>query len=165
MNHLTQYYRNLSEQLQEQVNKLQAMLDEAVIHSAREKVNLNKGKNFQNLNKALDAGNARRDFFRAIQDLSKTTEDQKLKDIVTRVMSDVSRATHTTPGIEAALNVDTMKTGLRRPSRKTAGVEGFADDSPEVGYTTADELRTLLTALKGTSRGRDYFELKKLRSK
>ena len=178
MNYLTNYYKNLSEQLQEQVNLLESILDEAYIQTAAEKLKKKDEEDPRDYRTRSRQATSRDDFFVALTDLTRTTTDQNLKDIAARIMRDAIKVKgYARPGEDKRTDVKYAKEFLNdinpenqrsptnrvqmTPARTTLGVKGYAEDTPAYGYATPDELRTILKALKGTEFGKDYFLQKK----
>ena len=149
MNYLTQYYKNLCEQLQEQVNIL-----EAEIYSAEGKF-IKGMEKMQAVNPYMQGEKRKLD----IESLKAALSDkshpihQNPEDVaaVQRVIADAEKIGVKIPGSEIAASVQAHAMGEKQHLQSSAYSKmGWAKDAPKYGYAGVKELRTAIDVMRGT---------------
>jgi hypothetical protein len=147
MNYLTNYYKNLCEQLQDKVNLLEAEIygAEAKVMKAIEKgssVNpFLQGQKRKNETEALRA---------ALADKSHPIHQnpQHVAD-VQRVLADIEDFNFKFPGLDVAADFSKHAVG-EKPYEAASSTFGWAKDAPQYGYATAKHMRTAVDVMRGT---------------
>lgn len=147
MNYLTNYYKNLCEQLQEKINIL-----EAEIYSPEGKF-LRGMEKMQTVNPYMQGEKRKLDIElmkSALSDKShpihKNPEDVAA---VQRVIADAEKIGVKIPGSEIAASVQAHVIGEKEHPSANSPM-GWAKNAPKYGYAGAKELRTAVDVMRGT---------------
>jgi hypothetical protein len=160
MNYLTNYYKNLSEQLQEQVNLLESILLEAYIHSPGEKQHAPRmpgETRTQTSERRVKSSYKRSGQIEFLRKLAERNPEE-YGDLYKRLIADVLKPKPTQAdvgvGIQAAVEKSQSEGGYNKPVRAELrpGAEpgsGIYDTRPHTGYLTPSELRKIVKGIKG----------------
>ena len=147
MNYLTNYYKNLCEQLQEKINMLEAEVysPEGKFLTAMEKIGT--------VNPYTQGNKRKQDLEKmkaALEDKSHPIH-QNPEDVaaVQRVIADAEKVFKKIPGSEIAAEVRAHAIGEKQ-SPLAYSEMGWAKDAPKYGYAGAKELRTAVDVMRGT---------------
>ena len=153
MNYLTNYYKNLCEQLQEKINMLEAEIysPEGKFIKGFEKAVEMGGKSIvnpysQGEKRKLDIESMKS----ALSDKSHPIHQnpEHVAD-VQRVLVDIERIASKIPGLDIASDIAKHAVG-EKPYEKATSTFGWAKDAPERGYATAKHMRTAVDVMRGT---------------
>ena len=131
MNYLTNYYKNLCEQLQEKVNILETQLQEAEIYSPS-----------QMSDKRGSLAGIKRERL-AAELLSKlaSSNDRAEKESITRVLADMMKFDMPSPGSEKV-----AKASAQAKESSQAYKHVYGTSFPEEGHADVSDIRTALKA-------------------
>ena len=149
MNYLTNYYKNLCEQLQERVSILEAEIygAEAQFMKAMEKIGTVN---------PYSRGYQRKWDIEAMQDALSDKghpihKNPEHVDAIKRVLADIEKFSHKTPGDELSSQIAQHAVGEKEleGSNKLTPF-GWAKDAPQYGHATAKHMRTAVDVMRGT---------------
>jgi len=147
MNYLTQYYKNICEQLQERVNIL-----EAEIYGAEGKF-MKAMQSSERIVNPYSQGQKRKwdvEAMRsALEDKSHPIHQnpEHVAD-VQRVLADIEKVDSKIPGLDIASDIAQHAVGEKRHEESTADF-GWAKNAPKRGYATAKHMRTAVDVMRG----------------
>ncbi len=147
MNYLTNYYKNLCEQLQEKINML-----EAEIYGPEGKF-LKGMEKMQTVNPYMQGEKRKEDLEKmkaALEDESHPIH-QNPEDVaaVQRVVADAEKIGVKTPGSQIAADIQAHAIGEKEHPSAYSPM-GWAKNAPKYGYAGAKELRTAVDVMRGT---------------
>jgi flavorubredoxin len=149
MNYLTQYYKNLCEQLQEKVNLL-----EAEIYGAEGKFMKAMEKGTERIFNPYIQGQKRKDEIQAMRaalaDKSHPIhQNPEHVAAVQRVLADIEKIDEKHPGLDIAADLAKHAVG-EKPYEGSFSEFGWAKDAPQYGRATAKHMRTAVDVMRGT---------------
>jgi hypothetical protein len=136
MNYLTNYYKNLCEQLQEKVNMLEAQLQEAEIYSPSQMT----GK------RGSLAGIKRERMASKLLSKLAASKDESEKESITRVLADMMKFDNPSPGSEKV-----AKASAQAKESSQAYKHVYGTSFPEEGHADVSDIRAALKASKKSS--------------
>jgi hypothetical protein len=149
MNYLSNYYKNLCEQLQEKVNLL-----EAEIYGAEGKFMKAMERGSERIVNPYTQGQKRKDEIEAMRsalaDKSHPIHQnpEHVAD-VQRVLADIEKFDSKSPGLDIAADLAKHAVG-EQPHEAASSTFGWAKDKPQYGYATAKHMRTAVDVMRGT---------------
>lgn len=149
MNYLTNYYKNLCEQLQERISIL-----EAEIYGAEGKFMKAMEKGDERIVNPYSQGQQRKwdvEAMRsALADKSHPIHQnpEHVAD-VQRVLADIEKVDVKIPGLDIASDISKHAVG-ETPHEESTAEFGWAKNAPERGYATSKHMRTAVEVMRGT---------------
>lgn len=149
MNYLTNYYKNLCEQLEERISIL-----EAEIYGPEGKFMKAMEKGSERIVNPYSQGQKRKwdvEAMRsALADKSHPIHQnpEHVAD-VQRVLADIEKIDYKTPGEEITSSIAKHASG-EKPREDAQSEFGWAKDAPQYGYATAKHMRTAVDVMRGT---------------
>jgi hypothetical protein len=149
MNYLTNYYKNLCEQLQERIDLL-----EAEIYGAEGKFMKAMEKGTERIVNPYMHGQKRKYEIEAMRSAlaDKSHPIHKNPEHVAdvqRVLADIEKITTKDPGLDIAADIAKHAVG-EKPYEESRTEFGWAKDAPEYGHATAKHMRTAVDVMRGT---------------
>lgn len=129
MNYLTNYYKNLAEQLQQQVNQLQNLINEAEIYSGAQMGQRGRSSAAASKREAL---------------LQKLKGIKAPSDSIKRVIADIEDPNMPSPGSQ---KIEAARQSVRAAQSRFKGVYGT--EFPEEGMAGPEDMRAALLAVRG----------------
>jgi hypothetical protein len=148
MDYLSNYYKNLCEQLQDKLNLL-----EAEIYGAEAKfMKALQGGSLRNVNPYIQGQKRKNetDALRAaLADKSHPIHQnpEHVAD-VQRVLADIEKFDDKNPGLDIASDIAKHAVG-EQPYEASLSTFGWAKDAPQYGYATAKHMRTAVDVMRG----------------
>lgn len=129
MNYLTNYYKNLAEQLQQQINQLENLINEAEIYSSKQ---------------MLDRGRSPQAAAKRAALLQRLKGIKAPNDSIKRVIADIEDPNMPSPG---SPRIEAARQSARAAQSRFKGVYGT--EFPEEGMAGPEDMRAALLAARG----------------
>jgi hypothetical protein len=129
MNYLTNYYKNLAEQLQQQIDQLQNLINEAEIYSPQQMIARGRSPQAASKRAAL---------------LQKLKGMKAPSDSIKRVIADIEDPNMPSPG---SSRIEAARQSARAAQSRFKGVYGT--EFPEEGMAGPEDMRSALLAARG----------------